>query len=641
MRYFFFLYCFSLLLFVRVYPVQANDVPVPSQKPVSEKTLENNEKSKGFWSIFPAKKPSSKNKIAIEKNVGKADGKAPDISEKKGAFTDRQAALYRDIFRLQEQGDIQTANKQIKKLNSSLLMGHVLAERYLHPTAYRSNYNELENWLQQYANYPQANAIYKLALIKKSKASNTLPKPRKLKKISGNLGSLSKRAKPYKSTKRRGEAEEKRVNKLKKDIRRHLRKEQSTLAFNILNNDYALRFMDDVEYDRLRADIAAGYMYAGKLNLAYKLASDSLKRSKEYAPLAGWVKGLVAWQNGNFKSSARSFEVTAGSAYASGWLISASAYWASRANLRSRNHAQVSKWLEVAANYPRTFYGLMAAQSLGRVGNFNWSVPSLQRSHLNFLEQLPKGKRAVALVRIDKKELAEQELQTLIVGKSQAGQNALMAFASHYNLSSVLMRLGNAFYQPQGSLYNAALYPLPEWEPANGFRVDRSLIFAVARQESRFNSLAQNPSGATGLMQLMPATANYISGQEIYDKAIGQYQLKKPETNLQIGQKYIEELLGHPAVKNDLLSMAMAYNAGPGNLSKWKREKRHIKDPLLFIETIPFTETRAFVERVMANYWIYQMRLNQGTPSLKALAEGRWAGYAAQDKDVRKVAFKN
>lgn len=247
----------------------------------------------------------------------------------------------------------------------------------------------------------------------------------------------------------------------------------------------------------------------------------------------------------------------------------------------------------------------------------------------------------MALIKADRKDLAEQELQTLIVGRSKSGQESLLAFAHHYNLPSVLMRLGNAFYQPQGSLYNAALYPLPSWEPKNGFRIDRALIFAITRQESRFNNLAQNPSGATGLMQLMPATANYISGKEIYHKAEGRYQLSRPEINLKIGQKYIEELLNHPAVNNDLLLLAMAYNAGPGNLSKWKRKRKDIKDPLLFIETIPFTETRAFVERVMANYWIYQMRLNQDTPSLTAISEGRWAPYTPQDKDVRKIAFRN
>lgn len=625
--------CFFLLVLLCIpnWKAKANDVPIPAPKPSLEQTIEDIKDN--IFNILPKRKP----------NINQAEVKKEYIifPEKTGPFTDRQSYIYRDIFALQSAGKISEANERIYKLNSSLLMGHVLAERYLHPTAYNSQYEELKAWLLKYADHPQADAIYKLAVLKNPQAEGALIKPRHARKISGNLSTLSKRGKKYISQKKRDNSAEKRVQKLTNEIQDHVEKSRPTLAFNILNNDYALQFMDDIEYDRLRSEIASGYFFAGELNLAEKLAADSLERSAEYAPLAGWVKGLINWQQGQFSQAAQDFEVAASSAYSSGWLISAAAYWASRAHLRNQDMANVSKWLEISASYPRTFYGLIAAQALGRVNNFNWSAPSLQQSHINFLQQLPKGRRAIALVKSEQKDLAELELQTLVIGNSQSGQEALVAFANYYNLPSVLMRLGNAYYQPQGSLNNAALYPVPTWEPENGYRVDRALIFAIARQESRFNNLAQNPSGATGLMQLMPATANYIAGKNIFDKPEGQYQLKKPEVNLKIGQKYIQDLLDHSAVQNDLLSLTMAYNAGPGNLSKWKRERQNITDPLLFIETIPYTETRAFIERVMANYWIYRLRLHQDTPSLKALAEGKWAIYEPQDADVRKVAFKN
>ena len=117
-------------------------------------------------------------------------------------------------------------------------------------------------------------------------------------------------------------------------------------------------------------------------------------------------------------------------------------------------------------------------------------------------------------------------------------------------------------------------------------------------------------------------------------------KLHQPEVNLEFGQTYLHYLLNHKAVGQDLFSMAMAYNAGPGNLSKWKREREHMTDPFLFIETIPFHETRAFVDRVMANYWIYRIRYNQDTPSLNDVAEGRWARYIAQDRDIVEVAAR-
>jgi hypothetical protein len=78
--------------------------------------------------------------------------------------------------------------------------------------------------------------------------------------------------------------------------------------------------------------------------------------------------------------------------------------------------------------------------------------------------------------------------------------------------------------------------------------------------------------------------------------------------------------------------MAVAYNAGPGNLAKWQEDlSANVKDPLLFIETIPAPETRNYVERVLANYWIYSLRMGQPTPSLDAVTAGRPARYLAMD----------
>src|SRR5690606_2956895 len=138
----------------------------------------------------------------------------------------------------------------------------------------------------------------------------------------------------------------------------------------------------------------------------------------------------------------------------------------------------------------------------------------------------------------------------------------------------------------------------------------------------------ESATGATGLMQVMPATAAYIADDKIYETTRGRILLKRPTINLSIGQDYLQHLLDLSAVNNDLLFLCLAYNAGPGKLGQWRKERAAIDDPLLFIETIPFAETRAFVERVMANYWIYQMRLNEAQPSLDALAAGDWAKYS-------------
>ena len=88
--------------------------------------------------------------------------------------------------------------------------------------------------------------------------------------------------------------------------------------------------------------------------------------------------------------------------------------------------------------------------------------------------------------------------------------------------------------------------------------------------------------------------------------------------------------------------MMIAYNAGPVRVSEWKRRFSYEQDPLLFIERIPFRETRLYVQRVLTNLWIYGDRLDQNIPSLQALASGFSAVYVSQDPRVQnpQVAFK-
>jgi len=607
----------------------SSSIPIPDRKPTMAKWTKA--KTQG---IQLASASSVKSSNSIKNYTLKT---SPFAS--KSAFSDKQARLHREIFQLQRQGKIEEANKRFAGLNTSILKGHILAERYLHPNAYKASYDELKQWLDAYADHPQAKRIYKLAQNRKGlHASRDLKKPVAYRAIAGNLVAKSLRSKNYRSTKSRAPAQEKRMQKLMRDIHKHVERREPTLALNILSNDYAVQFIDNVEYDRLSAKIAAGFLYAGKLENAARISRAAIKRSGLYAPQAGWVDGLVRWQHGQYTKAAQSFELAATSPYSSGWMISAAAYWASRAHMRAGNEKLVRKWLGLAAIYPRTFYGLIATRAMGNESRFNWSVPSLTRDHMKYIEGTKNGLRATALLKSGQLDLASAEIRNINPGKSVEKQEALIAYANNYRLPALSMRLANAYSSPNGDLYDAALYPVTDWAPAKGYRIDKALIHAIIRQESRFHSSAANPSGATGLMQLMPSTANYVSGKKIYSNAAGQHQLKSPETNLELGQTYIEELLNHRAVGQDLLSMAIAYNAGPGNLSKWKRERSHIQDPLMFIETIPFNETRAFVERVLSNYWIYRIRLNQNTPSLDAVAKGKWARYAAQDSGLRKLA---
>ena len=597
----------------------AGDVPIPRYKPHND----TGKALKQTVSVHPL--PQEKPGIQSKKAFKKSD-----------YLSSTERKLYKEIFELQAKGDIQAADRKIEKLDNGILMGHILAQRYLHPTATRAKFSDLRDWLKNYNDHPQAARIYKLSDRRKpDNFKGTLHQPSATSSINGALGVVSKKGKRYKSSKARTAAQNKEVSALTRKVRNHIQDYEPTQALNLLDSHPARPYIDNVEFDQLRALISAGYLYAGNLDKALQYSSAAMNRSGQYAPMAGWVTGLVQWQRGNYKTAARAFEVAAVSSYSSGWLISASGYWASRAHMRSGNVKVVSHWLRLSASYPRTFYGLIATRALGQNYDFNWSVPSVSRAQIQKIEKTDAGLRAKALIEVGKIELAEAELKTLYNKKDTKILAALLSYAHEYQLPALMMRLGHAMKKPDGALYDSALYPVIPWEPDGGYKLDKALIHAFIRQESQFNTAVESRTGAIGLMQLMPTTASYIAGNSIYKNKEGRYYLKNPRTNIKIGQKYIKSLLNHKVVGQDLMSLAIAYNAGPGRLAQWKSERGHIKDPLMFIETIPYAETRAFVERVMSNYWIYRLQMDQPTPSLDAVAEGRWARYAAMDRGVR------
>ena len=176
---------------------------------------------------------------------------------------------------------------------------------------------------------------------------------------------------------------------------------------------------------------------------------------------------------------------------------------------------------------------------------------------------------------------------------------------------------------PQGQRPDAyARYPMPKWKPDGGWRVDRALVFAHALQESNFRASVVSPAGARGLMQVMPGTAKLMASRD--GGAVEPAQLDNPSVNMEYGQRYLESLRDMGATGGLLPKVMAAYNAGPGPVGRWSHEVRDNGDPLLFIESIPYYETRAYVTIVMRNYWMYQKQAGEETNSLASLAQGMW-----------------
>ena len=546
-------------------------------------------------------------------------------------LSEADAALYRKIFKLQEIGKWQAADKLIEHLSDRVLIGHVQYQRYMHPTAYRSKYKELKAWMAAYADHPGASRVYRLALRRQPKGwrspkkpvrtslMQAKPEPRQL--VWKNSG-LNRSQRNF-------------ARRVSNRIKGLVRRERPTQALKLLSSKPYRRLSVD-SFDQNLAIIARGYYHAGKDEKALKVATRATKRSSAKVPYAHWWAGLAAWRLEQYGIAADHFSRMARVPDLTEWPRAAAAYWAARAALAGRNPARVAGMLELGARYPHTFYGLLSLQARDGEKPFSWALPQLGPIELELLDKIPTAHRAMALLEAGQSVRAESELKRLTVAPSPELSRVLLALIGKANLPDVAIRLGFKLQRTRGEHYDAALYPVPGWVPAGGYKIDQALIFALMRQESRFKAKARSRRGATGLMQLMPATARFIAR-----KRTSRLALLDPEMNIALGQKYIQHLIEDPTIDGNLFYATVAYNAGPGNLRKWRRKVDYQDDPLLFIESVRSRETRNFVERVMTNLWIYRLRLGQATPSLAATAAGEWPVYIPLDTDNRRVGRAN
>ena len=347
-------------------------------------------------------------------------------------------------------------------------------------------------------------------------------------------------------------------------------------------------------------------------------------------PERHWPAGFAAWRAGRIEVAARHFETLARAEHAHPAERGRAAFWAARANLKLGRAGRFVPLLEIAAKRPRDFYGHLARAVLGRSTTFFFDPGFARGDAFARLRQEPGGRRALALAQIERLDLAKEEIQELARGADQELVTALIMLADALDLPATQVRLANGL-AVEGHYLHGALYPVPTWQPWTGFSVDRALLLAIARAESGFDPDAESHVGAQGLMQLMPQTAEGIARiAALQPPAEG--DLHEPETNLAFGQAYVEHLLNMRGIGDNLIFVLASYNAGPGRALHWQRTLGAADDPLLFLESIPTTETRVYIKTVLANLWTYRARLAQGQPSLGDLARGHWPVYVGLDR---------
>ena len=167
--------------------------------------------------------------------------------------------------------------------------------------------------------------------------------------------------------------------------------------------------------------------------------------------------------------------------------------------------------------------------------------------------------------------------------------------------------------------------------------LDEPLVFGLVRQESRFIAEAKSSAGAEGLMQLMPSTARRAA-KKIGMKNFRTSHLGRPEVNAALGAFYLRQVLDR--FGGNAVLAAAAYNAGPGRASRWRDAKP--LEGAIYIETIPFSETRQYVKKVMSNAVYYAAVLGGEQRSLKsrlgtiggAVGDEEWGGRISGDSDL-------
>lgn len=549
-------------------------------------------------------------------------------------LTREDAALYQSIFSAQADGYTNEADKMIAHLQDRRLVGHVLAARYLKGTA---TLPELQAWLASYSDHPEASHIYAKAIKMAHGSSEGLTKPASAGAISGN---------GYGYTNgtgfRNGSASEAGLSsddtKIMRQISTALKQNNKDEAKSLLAKATKHNTLPNKALAPLQSKLAAIYYYSGDNGGALKLTEASYMRED---PRALWIEGLSFYKQGKYAAAAESFKLLASRNGSTDSDAAAAAFWTYRALAQTGSKAEAGRWLMKAAEEPKSFYGLLANSLKGHdvKTDWSWHLPSINNEDNKVLADYPAGQRALALVQIGQKELAEKELQRINARGKRGLQLAMLTLAEKNRMASLALKIGGMTVDGDGKPFDAALYPVPPWQPNEGYQLDRALLFALMRHESQFNPKAVSNQGACGLMQLMPTTAMGVSDVSFKHQkgAACPAQLFDPATNIGLGQRYVRSLADMPIIGDNLLLLLAAYNGGPARVAGM--DNLATSDPLLFIESMPVRETHDYVQQVLMQYWIYCARLHQPLTSLDQLAHGKWPHYLLHETSpVREAA---
>jgi soluble lytic murein transglycosylase len=368
---------------------------------------------------------------------------------------------------------------------------------------------------------------------------------------------------------------------------------------------------DAAEWWYERRTLARQLLALGKYKLAYQAAADYRTGPEGRLVEANFHAGWIAYAFlGDAKTALAHFEKMAELSTLPDSVTQAY-YWLGRAKLKLGDKLGSNEAYAAAARYGTVYYGLLARAELNMKGVHLRGMPAWEQSEAAFeSRELVKAVRLFADNR--QAEMAVPLLRGFAHGLQDGGELLLAArlaqsIGAHHlaiSIADTADRRGIPL-----DLFSFPKDGLPATQLAS---IDKAAVYAITRQESQFQADAISKVGARGLMQLMPATA-----QETAAKMGVEYSKSRltsdPAYNALLGSTYLAAQL--EKYEGSLVLAAAAYNAGGGNANKWIAlfgdPRSEDIDPVVWVELIPFQETRKYVQRVLGNYMVYRTRLGR------------------------------
>ena len=370
--------------------------------------------------------------------------------------------------------------------------------------------------------------------------------------------------------------------------------------------------------------VSRGLLDKGDFKTAYRLVANSVAHSdvdKVDAEFhAGWyaLRGLMdpATAEKHFR---RIVEISS-----SPLSLSRGYYWLGRA-AEAGGPGKASQFYAQAARFPATFYGQLASAKLGR-NTLDVSYPSPSDAERRALEEREPVRAIKRLEQVGYDWRAGLIYRSLARDLKSPGELAILtAMAERQGDDQLSLQIGKIAYA-RGIDCAALAFPIGAIpRSANISGSGMALAYAIARQESAFNKAAVSSANAMGLLQLMPMTAKRVAAR--HGMTFSKARLTEDAAyNATLGAHYLGEQISD--FNGSYILTFVAYNAGPNRVSDWIQRfgdprGKPVDQVVDWIERIPFTETRNYVQRVMENYEVYKARLGQKVDIVHDLRYGR------------------